>query len=375
MAEEEGAGEKTEQPTSRRMTQSRSEGMVPKSADLSQLLSMITSVYMLQTVAPSLWVKLQVVFKNGFTSPMGTSHWTTVELRFQLINLIAFLLPDILILLGSVAFVGALSTLLQTNFLWSSKLLRPRFSMLNPVTGLKKIFSLQNTVQVFKALAKLAIIGPVAYFGIMGIFPEFFSLMDLPLKSLLPYTAQAAQKIFNDIAQLLLVLALADLAWQRYSVGKKLKMSKQEVTDEAKSTEGDEKTKMKIRQKALARARQRMLQAVKSADVVVTNPTHYAVALSYSTTPGAAPTVVAKGGDHLAFRIRELAKTHGVPVLERKLLARTLYANVEVGHEIPYELYAAVAEVLAYVFKLKGRNPFKNKKQPSSAKPVNVVQR
>jgi flagellar biosynthetic protein FlhB len=359
---EEGAGEKTEEPTAKKLEHSRGEGMVPKSVELSQLTSMVTAVYMLQIVAPSLWEKLQVVFRWGFTSPMGGTHWSIAELRFQFINLLYFLLPDLMILLGTVAFVGALTTLLQTNFLWSNKLLVPKFSKLNPVMGLQRLISAQNFVQVLKSIAKLAFIGPIAYFSMMGIFPEFFSLMDLPLRSLLPYTASAAGRIFENIAYFLLVLSIIDYAWQRYSVGKKLKMSKQEVEDERKSTEGDEKTKMKIRQKALQKARQRMMQAVKTADVVVTNPTHYAVALNYTDSPGGAPIVVAKGVDHLAARIREVARAHGVPVMERKLLARTLYANVEVGREIPYELYSAVAEVLAYVFKLKGKNPLKKRK-------------
>lgn len=364
---DESVGEKTEQPTGKKLSQSRQQGMVAKSADLSQLLSMITAVIVLNRIAPTLWGKLQVVFRWGFTSELGKTGWSISELRWHFINLIYFILPELLILLGTVAFVGAFSTLLQTNFLWTSKLLKPKFGMLNPLSGLKRIFSINNTVQLLKSIAKLCIIGPVAYFGLMAIFPEFISLMDLPLIQILPYTANAAGEIFWQIAKLLLILSIFDYIYQKVSVSKKLKMTKQEVEDERKSAEGDEKTKYKIRQKALQRARQRMLNAVKTADVVVTNPTHFAVALNYSDGKGAAPVVVAKGADHLAAKIREIAKTNSVPVVERKLLARTLYANVEVGHEIPYELYAAVAEVLAYVFRIKGRNPFKNRSNQKTA--------
>jgi len=367
MAEEGDSGEKSEAPTGRRVSQSREQGMVARSQDLSQVLSMMTAVVVLQTMAPTLWAKLQVVFRWGFTSGLGTKQWTSEELKYQFLTLVYFLLPDLLVLMGLVAFVGSITTLLQTNFLWSSKLLRPRFSMLNPVNGLKRIMSIQNLVNLMKSVAKLSLIGPIAYFGLMGIFPQFFSLMDLPLNQLFPYAAAAGSKIFWEITKYLLMLALLDYAYQKYSVSKKLKMSRFEVEDEKKSTDGDEKTKLKIRFKAMQRVRQRMLQAVKTADVVVTNPTHYAVALNYSDSITGAPIVVAKGADHLAARIRELAKSSDVPVIERKLLARTLYANVEVGHEIPYELYSAVAELLAYVFKLKGRNPFKNKKPKVSA--------
>jgi flagellar biosynthetic protein FlhB len=372
MAEEGDSGEKTHAPTGRRLSESRGQGMVAKSADLAQVLSMITSVLVLERISPIIWQKLQTLFRWGFTSPFGTKHWEINELKVQFITLVYFLLPDILILMSIVAFVGSMTTLLQTNFLWTSKLLQPKLKFLNPMEGLKRIFSIQNYVNLAKQILKLGIIAPIAYYGLMRVFPQFFQLMDLPLEQILPFTAHAAGEIFWDIMKLLLVLALLDYAYQKYRVSKQLKMSKVEVDDERKSIEGDEKTKLKIRAKALQRARQRMMNAVKSADVIVTNPTHYAVALNYTDAQGMAPIVVAKGADHLAARIREIGKHNGVPVIERKLLARTLYANVEVGHEIPYELYAAVAELLAYVFKLKGKNPLKKKKE-QQAKTINVT--
>ncbi len=369
MADESDSGEKTEKPTGRRLSQSRSQGMVAKSADLSQILSMMTSVIVLERISPYLWQKLQVVFRWSFTSSYGTKQWEVSDLRLQFINLVYYLLPDILILMGIVASVGTMSTLLQTNFLWSSKLLQPKLDFINPMNGIKRIFSIQNWIGVMKSIAKLCVIGPIAYFGLVGVFPEFFSLMDIPIEQILPYATKTGDAIFWDIMKYLFILAILDYAYQKYRVGKQLKMSKTEVKDEAKSTEGDEQTKLKIRARAMQRVRQRMLNNVKKADVIVTNPTHFAVALNYSDAKGSAPIVVAKGADHLAFRIREIAKHHGVPIVERKLLARTLYANVEVGHEIPYELYAAVAELLAYVFKLKGKNPF-TKKQASSSSQV-----
>jgi flagellar biosynthetic protein FlhB len=337
--------------------------MVAKSADLAQVLSMITSVMVLERISPVIWQKLQTVFRWGFTSQFGTKHWEISELKLQFLSLVLFLLPDIIILMTIVAFVGSMATLIQTDFLWSSKLLHPKLKFLNPMEGLKRIFSVQNYVNLIKQILKLCVIAPIAYYGLMNVFPEFFSLMDLPLEQILPYTMKAANGIFWDIMKLLLVLAILDYCYQKYRVTKQLKMSRTEVEDEKKSTEGDETTKLKIRAKALQRARQRMLQSVKTADVIVTNPTHYAVALNYTNIQGSAPIVVAKGADHLAAKIREIGRHNGVPVIERKLLARTLYANVEVGHEIPYELYAAVAELLAYVFKLKGRNPLKRKPQ------------
>lgn len=368
MADEGDSGEKDQAPTGRRLSQSRSEGMVAKSADLAQVLSMMTSVLVLERISPIIWQKLQTVFRWGFSSPFGTKHWEINELKRQFLTLVYYLLPDILILMAIVAFVGSMTTLVQTGFLWSSKLLKPKLKFINPMAGIKRIFSVQNYLNLLKQVLKLTIIAPIAYYGLMEVFPQFFQLMDLPLEQILPFTVNAAAVIFWDIMKLLLVLALLDYAYQKYRVGKQLKMSRVEVEDEKKSTEGDEKTKLKIRAKGLQRARQRMLNAVKTADVIVTNPTHYAVALNYSNVAGTAPIVVAKGADHLAAKIREIAKHNGVPIIERKLLARTLYANVEIGHEIPYELYAAVAELLAYVFKLKGRNPLKKKPQATAKK-------
>ena len=363
MAEDEG-GEKTEQPTGRRVSQSREEGMVPRSIELSQVLSMSTAFLVLGRVSPALWTKLKVLCTAGFTSSYGRQPITVNDIRIQFVGLAFYLLPEILTLLIASAVVGALSTLLQTNFNWSTKLLKPKWMHLNPLAGIKRIFSVQNAVQLLKSVAKLAIIGPLAYFSFVDFFPQMLTLIDLPLSQLLPFTGIAAGTIFWRIMKLMLVLSILDYVYQRYRIGKQMMMSKQEVKDERLSTEGDESMRMKIRYKGFERIRKRMLQNVKTADVVVTNPTTYAVALKYSPEAGAAPKVVAKGKNHLCHRIKELARENGVPVIERKTLARALYAAVEVGQEIPYELYAAVAELLAYVFRLKGKMPFRKKPQP-----------
>jgi flagellar biosynthesis protein FlhB len=366
MADDE-AGEKTESPTDRRMGEARSDGMIPKSVELSQVLAIITAFLLLEHFSKDIWEKLAVVFKLCLSSGYSTSIIDMGDLRRGFLNIMLYLLPEILLMLVLTASVGSLTTLLQTKFNWSTKLLKPKFSMLNPVNGLKRLISVQNAVQTLKSILKLAIIAPVAYFGFVHLFPQILGLMDLPVTQLLPFTGYALSEIFWDIMKLMMVLAIADYAWQRYSVGKKLKMTKDQVKDEKKSIEGDERTKMQFRARALQRARQRMLQAVKTADVVVTNPTHFAVALLYEMEPGVAPKVVAKGADHMAEQIKKIARENRVPVVERKPLARALFASVEVGREIPYELFAAVAELLAYVYKIRGRTPFRNRK-PSQQK-------
>lgn len=362
MADEGDSGEKTEKPTSRRRGQAREQGMVAKSNDLIQVLTMTTAFLLLCRLAPAMWGKQIVLFRAALTSDLSTHDMSIDELRLHFVNVILFLIPEVGMMLLATAFVGSLATMIQTNFLFSKKLLKPRLNMINPMAGFKRILSVQNVFQIFKQLARLAIIAPIAYFGFMEVFPQFFALMSIPITDLIPFAGTVVSLIFWRIMKLLFVLALLDYAWQKYRTAKQLKMSKHEIKDETKATEGDEKTKLRIRARALQRVRQRMLQGVKKADVVVTNPTHYAVALSYSAVPGSAPVVVAKGKNHLAQRIKEIAREFNVPVIERKPLARALFADVEVGNEIPYELYAAVAELLAYVFRIKGRNPLAKKR-------------
>ena len=362
MAESESGAEKSEEPTSRRIEKARADGMVGKSTDLSQLLGLTAAFLAIQYLSPYLWDDLVQVFHSclsGKYTLNGEMNISTLHQNFA--GLLLFLLPKLLLLVLFAGILGAGSMALQTKFLWSNKLLVPKFSNINPITGIKRLFGIQNFVNLLKSLAKLAIICPIGYFAFVDLFPEMLILTQTPISHLLPYTGYAASIIFWRIAPLMLVLAIADFAWQKYNNHKELKMTKDEVKDERKSIEGDEKTKMQIRQKAMQRLRQRMMDEVPSADVVVTNPTHVAVALKYDMTPGSAPRVVAKGRGYVADRIKSLAKENNVPVLERKALARSLFKAVEVGQIIPYELYAAVAELLAYVYKLRRHNPFSGK--------------
>jgi len=361
MADENDSGEKSELPTGKRMGEARSDGMVIRSVELSQVLSITTAFMLLQYLAPSMWGKLILLFRDCFTSRYSTEFWSIDDLRYNFYMLVWRMLPDLLVLLVITAFFGAGSTLLQTNFNLSWKMVKPKLSRLNPIAGLKRLVSIQNFVQLLKALAKFAIIAPMGYLGFYELLPQLLTLMQMPVDQLLPITGSAMALVFWKIMKLMTVLAIIDYFWQRYRVTKQLKMTKVEVKDERKSTEGDDRTRMQFRQRAMQRARQRMLQSVKSADVIVTNPTHFSVALKYSMERGSAPKVVAKGQDHMAFKIREIARQAGIPIVERKPLARALYKDVEVGQEIPYELFSAVAELLAYVYRIRGRNPFANR--------------
>lgn len=370
-AESETGAEKSEAPSAKRLTQARSEGQVGKSTDLSQVLGMTAAFIALQYVAPSIWEDLQILTKGSLSFETSSEPFTIDLMRTHFYGLIKLLLPEILLIVLIAAIFGAGSIALQTKFLWSNKLLKPKFSNLNPITGIKRLFGAQNAMNTFKSIAKLCIICPIAYYAFFDLFPGLLQLIDAPLQDIFPYTSYASAYIFWRVMALLLILAILDFIWQKYSTHRQLKMTKEEVKDEKKSVEGDEKTKLQIRSKALQRARDRMMQNVPTADVIVTNPTHYAVALAYHVGEHSAPTVVAKGRGHVAKRIRKMAQEHGVPVLERKPLARALYKAVEVGHTIPYELYAAVAELLAYVYKLKGRNPFGSANKTSTENRAN----
>lgn len=367
MADEEEGGEKTEEPTGRRISQARSQGTVPRSQDLSQVLALIAAFLALKYFAPKFWESMIVILQSGLSIQQSDELFTLDAMRHEFYKLLWLLLPDILLMLLITAAVGTLATAAQTQFLWSNKLLQPKWSNLNPVTGLMRLFTMQNAITLGKSLAKLLVIGLVAYQSFVGVLPQLASLAQLPLNQLLPYTGMLTGVVFWPIIKLLLLIAILDYIWQRYSVQKKLKMTKFEVKDERKALEGDEGTRVRIRSKGMQRIRQRLMQAIQAADVVVTNPTHFAVALQYSGQLGTAPKVVAKGRNYLAQRIKELAKEQGVPVIERKPLAQALYKMVEVGQEIPYELYTAVAELLAYVYRLTGRRPpVKNTQQQNN---------
>ncbi len=359
---EDDAGEKTEKPTAKKLKESRDQGMVGTSADLSNLLSMLGGFYAFLFLGPAVWNGFISLTKSNlnFATFKGVSTHTAFT-RGTVPSLMD-LGPLVLMIMGASAFLGASSTLLQTNFLWSPKLFKPKFSQLNPINGVKRIFGLNNLVNLGKSVVKLGVIGPIGYFAFLNFFPSFLSLIDIPVSQHLTIGSLVIQTAFKKIVLYLLALAILDLIWQKYRNFKKLRMSKQQIKDESKATEGDEATKRKIVSMALHRGRNRIMQNVPKADVIVTNPTHISVALQYTGEPGVAPIVVAKGKGHMALKIRQIATAHKIPIVEKKPLARALFASVEVGKEIPYDLFKAVAEVLAYVYKISGKKPKLKKK-------------
>ena len=358
MAENSTPEERTEAPTERRMGQLRQEGQIFHSTEIVTVISMMTGFVLLTMTVSSLQAGLQQVMLlcyRGITDPEVLSY-ARLSRDFGLI--LSILAPDLLIIVLGVGGMSALAVMLQTNWNVKAKWINFRFDFLNPIQGLRRILSLQGFVNTLKAIAKLCIIMPIAYFALREFAPQMVQLVHLSIEQVMAYTGQGVATIFWRIIYVLIALAAFDFFWGREQWLKMNRMTKDEVKDERKSLEGDEETKKKIQQKGLMRIMQRIRSAVPKADVVVTNPTHISVALKYDRGAMGAPTVVAKGKGFLALRIREIAREAGVPVLERKPLARALYESVEVGREIPGALFKAVAEVLAYVYRL--RNPYWN---------------
>ena len=266
---------------------------------------------------------------------------------------------QIIIMLAPVLIVGFLIAFLcdyvQVGWKPTAKPLQPKFSKLDPTKGFKKIFSAQSLVELIKAIAKILVITFITYSYIKDKTGLLFSLLDMPLMQGIRLIGDTVINLGIRISAVYLIVAAADFAYQKYKFNKDMKMTKQEVKEEYKNQEGNPEIKGKIRQRMREASQRRMMQSVPTADVVITNPTHYAIAVKYDSEVAPAPIVIAKGADYLAQRIKETAGDNDVEIVEDKPLARMLYANVEVGAQVPPELYQAVAEVLAFVYHIKGR--------------------
>ena len=363
MAEYSTPEERTEMPTDKRMGQLRKEGALAISSDLVMVISLSTGFLALQLTWGWILHNTKIILVAAFGIIRQTDPLTTVEVMARFRQVVVLMAPPLLVIILMVAVASSLSVMLQTNWNIKGKMIDIRFSYLNPISGIRRIFSIQGFVSTLKAIAKLALVLPVAYFALEKQVPYIIQLIDMNVSQIMFFTGAVISTLFWKILYILVALAIFDFFWSRFQWLRQNKMTKEEVKDERKAVEGDETTKRKIQAKGLMRVIQRIRQSVPQADVVVTNPTHYAVALQYDRKTMSAPRVVAKGKDHLAEKIKEIARESGVPVLERKFLARALYSSVEVGREIPSELFRAAAEVLAYVFRL--RNPWGYMKQHS----------
>ena len=241
----------------------------------------------------------------------------------------------------------------QVGFKVTGKVAHPKFSRLNPLQGFQRLFSMRSVVELGKSILKVGLIGGVVYLTIAAQYTTIYNLARVPIESLGPIVGKTLVHLFLVVSLSLMIIGILDYIYNRYEFEKSLKMTKDEIKEESRQSEGDPKIKSKIREIMFKNSFRRMMKKVPEADVVLANPIHLAVALKYDRSKTHAPIVVAKGARKVAERIKELAKEHGIPVIENPPLARAIYKNVEIGQEIPVELYKAVAEVLAYVYRLK----------------------
>lgn len=353
MADESSSDEeKTEEPTPRRLEKAREEGQVARSRELSTFMMLIAGVAGLWSMGTLLYDQLGLMMEQAFLFDRGIAFDSARMLANLWLlgsNTLVAMVP-LFVLLTVVALVAPA---LLGGWLISGKSLQPKMSKLNPLKGLKRMFSSQALAELAKAISKSVLTGSVAIAFLWAKRGEFMALMDQPLQQALFNAMQLAALCCGLIVLSLVVVILIDVPFQLWNHNKQLRMTKDEIKKEHKESEGDPQVKARIRQQQQAMARGRMMSKVPQADVIVTNPTHYAVALSYRDGEMGAPKVVAKGADAVAARIRELGEEHGIPRLEAPPLARALYRHVDLDREIPAALYTAVAEVLAWAFRLR----------------------
>lgn len=344
--------EKTEKATPKKRRDQRKEGNVLQSKEIVTAASVLGIFASMRLLAGFMMKNMLSYTQRAFES-VGTTQVNADSAMAVFVDVITVTALVVLPICAIAMLLGIIPTVAQTRGLFTMKALRPKFSRLNPLEGVKKMFSAQAFVGIIKGLVEVVIIVYVVYSEISDRMPRILALMDAGLMQGLAYAALCIFDIVMLICVVLVFVAAADFLFQWWQFEKKLKMSKQEVKEEFKQMEGDPQVKSKIKQRQQQMAQSRMMQEVPSADVIIRNPTHYAVALKYDQDKNRAPQVVAKGKDLIAQRIVRIAEENGVYTMENPPLARALYAQVDVGREIPFELYDAVAEVLTVVYREK----------------------
>lgn len=346
--------ERTEKATPRRRQKARDEGQVAKSRELSSAVTLFAGMLIFNALMGMAFLSLKGLMRESLTFKYG--YQINQE---NIIPLLAhyffYNIQVVAPFLGVIAVIGALASFMQVGAFFNTKALKPKLSHIDPLKGVKRIFSMRTFVELLKSLLNMIVIAITAY---MVIRADWGILLELPHMNLEESAIIVGGVIFKlgmTISILLLALGLADFLYQRWEYEKSIRMSKQEIKQEYKDMEGDPAIVGKRRERMRQLAMNRMIQAVPKADVIITNPTHIAVAIQYDVEAMEAPVVLAMGEDRIAQRIREVAKEHDIEIVENKPLARALYETAEVGQIIPVDLYQAVAEVLAFVYRLQKR--------------------
>lgn len=351
-----GAQEKTEEPTQRRLQEAVKKGQVVSSKEVTNFLMIVVLVFNIAWFMPYLMTRTVRLFARFIQSPHDIllDNGSLALLSWQVVG---DLLSVISIPFITVVLAAFLSHFVQHGFVFTAEPIIPKLEKISPLKGLKRMFSLRSLVEFIKGLIKITLVGIVAYMVVMPELGRMDMLTGYAMPELMKFMGALAFRMALGAAIVMAAIALLDFLYQRYEYMKNLRMSRQEMKEEYKQTEGDPVIKARLKQLRQERARQRMMSNVPEASVVITNPTHYAVALKYDEDNMTAPLLVAKGADTMALKIREVAELNKVPVVENPPLARALYTTVDLDGEIPLEFYQAVAEVIGYVYRLKGKLP------------------
>ena len=347
-------GDKTEAPTPRRLQEAREKGQVAKSMDLNAAAGLLAGLLLLNFYGSAMMKGFMTLMQQSFALdaiPVSGQFASDEGWRMVLRQCWVIIGPFCLILVV----VSVAINLLQVGFMFVGRPITPSWDKISPLSGFKRLFSLRSAMRFLMSLSKVIIIGMVAYFTIKSFMPQLIGIPTLDFLEVVTCGGHLVFVLGLRMGLVLLLLALADYAYQKHQMNNDLRMTKEEIKEELKRMEGDPTMRQRRRNVARQLAGQRMSQAVPKADVIITNPTQLAIALQYQPDDMSAPKVIARGAGFIAQRIREIAIENDVPIMERKPLARALYKTCEVGDYVPPELYKAVAEVLAYVFELAGK--------------------
>ncbi|AFL72440.1 flagellar biosynthesis protein FlhB [Thiocystis violascens] len=356
MAENENGQEQTEQPTAKRLREAREKGQVARSREFNTLVILIAGGVFLLFLGGDLAGGLSALLTDALTLERSLIYDPGLLLPYlrDLMTRALLIVAPLFVVMMTIAILGPI-LIGGANF--SAKAFAPKFSKLNPITGIKRVFSVQGLMELVKSLGKFVLVGLVAGLAISGIWESLMHLGELPVEVAITRTGEMAVNLFLIASAALLLVAAIDVPFQLYNHNKQLKMTLQEIKDEFKESDGKPEVKGRIRQMQMEMSRRRMMSEVPNADVIITNPTHYAVAIAYAAATMRAPHLLAKGADDVAAAIRELAETHDIPRIEAPRVARAIYFTTEIGQEIPNGLFVAVARLLAYVYQLKREDP------------------
>lgn len=354
MAEETEDSQKTEEPTPKRLEDARRKGQVASSREVNHWFIILAGAVSFMALAPGMSNGIVRAISRFVTEPdliIVGSAGIGAALKGMLGEVLLAVMPVIMLLVIAAILAGVV----QSGLVFSGERIKPELSKISIAKGAKRLFSLKSVAEFVKSILKLIVVGGVVTLLFIPIFDDLTSITTMPIKATMTLLQSLAVRLFIGVLAVLSVIAIIDFLYQRFEHTKSMRMSRQEIKDELKQTEGDPQVRARLRQIRTERARRRMMAAVPKADVVITNPTHFAVALKYDPQEMSAPRLVAKGADAIAERIREVARDHNIPLVENPPLARSLFASVDLEQEIPAEHYKAVAEIISYVFQLKGR--------------------